>query len=533
MSRLSINARLALPGLMLLSRDLFFDSIKDEELLSKYLADTIKCFKRFEVPTDALCSIIENLYSGNYVEVEALRKDITAFVKLLTSDSAVHITLIELFKASSSTMAGDNKAYLVLRDKASLLSSAEILSYFPFEVDTTRQAQALGIVAQYNSEELAKLREEKSPEYKLYLAARKAGKSVVNDYIRLVCRQAGGKLSYATIIKLLEEEKLQHTLPTGFSGYIDEFANLYTLGGRKLAAVPHGCVVVMNGSYDNKADNTYVCTAKSPLAKSAMYVYTADFKQRSKENKFKVVKALSKDISKLRKDWLKLLKPNTPNFEAAVILELVYQTQARIGDEKNATLDKRTQEYKKTYGISTILGSHVWVDGHTIHIQYPGKAAFKGDTIHLQKHVFEHTKENEAVYRWLSIRAGKDEKVFSISAQKVRDLLADLGAPEGTTIHKLRTLKGTLMMQEKIKSHPFKTGKTTATAVSKWLKEEALDVGIQLGHMSGEKYTASTAIAHYIDPVTMMRLYKEARVVAPKTMLKLVGIDPLSLETVK
>lgn len=537
MTKLVVNAKLALPGLVILARSSFFDSLDDSTVAIKYITETQRSFSRLQLDYSSINRTIEELCFNCLSDetVSKTKKFISSFVKQLRGDATANQNVIELYNVVSGVFSGDSKHYATLRDKVSLLCIPELTALFPVRTDITKQSAYLGFVDGFDSETIAKLREEKDPQYKAIVYARKAGKTVVADYIKQYCRASGkNTVYYSDLLSDIDSKQLQHSLPRGFSGYIDEFSQLYTVFGKKISGFPSNATVVMNPQY-NAHDDCYVFTARTEQAKSTTYFYTQDYKNSSKHNKFAVVEQLSKCIDTIRSKWLKKLTLKDPQFEEAMILELIYHTQARIGSTGNATLDKRTGKYLRTYGLSTILKKHYRVLEDCVEFEYPGKAAFKGDTIHLQHHKFyPDSKETRLIYDWLKKHKGEeDARVFSTTAERVRQLLSDLGAPEGASVHKLRTLKGTLMMKERIKRHPFKTEKTSVTAVNKWLKEQALDVGIQLGHMSGEKYTASTAIAHYIDPVAMLRLYREARVAPPKTMLKLVGIDSNSLEIVR
>lgn len=538
LTKLVVNAKLALPGFVILAKSSFFDSIEDTDLTHKHVTETIRSFTRLQFDNTAIKLLIDELYASAVSDdtIATVRKLVAALVKQLRSDATANQNIIELYGVVSGVFAGDSKHYVTLRDKVSVLGIPEITALFPVRVDTSTQEKHLAFVAGFDAEQLAKLREQKDPQYKAVMYARKAGKTVVADYIKQYCRQSGKNLvDYTTLLLNINSKNLAHTLPTGFDGYIDEFSQLYTKYGKKIAGFPSNATVTMNPQY-TASDDCYVFTARTDTAISTTYFYTQDYKNTSKLSKFAVVEQLSKCIDTIRSKWLRKLNLKDPQFEEAAILELIYHTQARIGSSGNATLDKRTGKYLKTYGMSTILHKHYVVEEDHIVFEYPGKAAFKGDTIHLQTHKFyPDTKEGKTLFEWLKKHSSKphDSKVFSATAERVRDLLKDLGAPEGASVHKLRTLKGTLMMKERIKKHPFKQQKTSATAVNKWLKEQALDVGIQLGHMSGEKYTASTAIAHYIDPVAMLRLFRDAGIAPPKTMLKLVGIDDYSIEAIK
>lgn len=533
MTRLVINAKLAIPGLVTFAYDVYNDTYS-EELVMKYVPDLVKSFSRFT--KSGISSFIEEYYCTYDISdsnIKLLRALVLDFVKQLRTDVSVNANLVELFTLASSVIGGNEKAYFSLRDKISIIPQRDVVMLFPLDVDTEIQGEKLEYLATYTQEEIKQLREDKSDKYKDILRAKKAIKQVTTTFIRQYVRERGLLVAYDKLISALTAANIEHSLPAGFVGYIDEFCGLYTLEKKKLAITPYNCVITMNPKYDAKLDNTYVCQAKSSEAKNYTAVYTANFKKEATAKKFKAVKDLTSSINTVRNNWLSCLLPTNKDFESAIVLELIYATQARLGSKQNATLDKATQKYKRTYGISTILNTHITINDRSITIKYPGKAAFKGDIHHYQIHEIGREEIHPQIYSFLLKRAAIQGPVFKVSQQKVRDLLQACGAPEGVTVHKLRTLKGTGMMTERIAKHPFKNTKTSTSAVTKWLKEQALDVGITLGHMSGEKYTSSTAIAHYIDPVTMLKLYKEARVMPTKAMLKLLHIDTTTIESVE
>lgn len=530
MSRLTINAKLALPSLALIAKQVYLNTPPNEQLFVLHGAKLLEVFTRFNISTENTKAVLEQCINNEYISedlVAAFTKDINAFLTLLKADSDSHQTLLDLFSYVKGSLKGTDSKFVALRNKISYLKNSDLNAEFPlaFIVD---QSPYLAIIEKYRDVVLSELRENNPEEYKILQNAKKQTKDIFLNFVRNYVRNIGSLVNYDTMLSVLQQHNIVNTLPQEFKGYIDEHCNLYTLGRLKLYSVPHNCEVIMNPSYNIKTDNAYVCSAKSALAKNYTLIYTEQYKNAARDKKFTAVKNLKKSIKDLRAGWVKHLIPTSKYFEEAIILELIYTTQARIGNKNNATVDKRSGKARQTYGISTILNEHFSIEDGILHIKYPGKAAFKGDHIHYQEHKVEPiNKELELIINWFAVN--NRPKVFSTTDAKTRAFFKSLNPPEYVTIHKLRTLQGTLMMQERIKHHPFTGAKNSTAKVTKWLKDEALDVGKQLGHMSGEKYTAATAIAHYIDPATMMRIYREAGVLPTKTMLKLVGADMESL----
>jgi len=508
-----------LPGLILLAAYVFFDEIPDSDAgeAATLFHETAAALEASGFSRAAFCQVAGSLLANEDIEensLTALIADNLAIRKAIQSSDTI-ADYITLLKNISSLMKGNEKAFELVDKALVIVSNQTVSNLFP---------------------------------------------SRNNLRLFLRNKSEGGLVPYRLAYQ--HREELQEKYPSNFEGFIDELGRLYTKHKKLINGVPINSTITMNPNYSQK-DDTHVFIAKPENAISSVYYYTVDYKKRSTKEKFKAVKQLSIDIKDMRAQWLKILNSEATfaehkgaQFEEAMILELIYQVQARIGSNSNKTKDKRTEEYLKTYGMSTILCEHVEIvrpynpkslskKEIELHFKYPGKAAFKGDVIHYQQHVFIPERTNKIIVKWFEARLGgyltKDKmgrhsrgkqkkilsnkepaaQVFSTSADKVRQLFSDLGAADGVSVHKLRTLKGTMMMTTKLKSHPFTKHNATQTKVTKWLREEALQVGIQLGHMSGEKYTAATAIAHYIDPVLLTKLYKDLDLVIPKTFAKL------------
>lgn len=339
---------------------------------------------------------------------------------------------------------------------------------------------------------------------------------------------------------------LVHNFVSGFKGFVDDKGFLYTTAKRKVAGSPNGGKALMNPAYDAENDIGYVFKADIKDALTQPYYFTENHKSRASKKKFSAVNTLADDISGIRKKWIGIIRSgdaeedeNDLDFLSAMILEIIYQTQARIGSMNNATKDKKTGEYKQTFGLTTIQMRHLRQIGAGLSITYEGKAAFKGEKVHKQKHILDKN-ENLTLKKivgilleWKADRRS-NEYVFqtakggAISPIYVNRLFKRLGA--NTTVHKLRTLKGTLMMNEIVAKNPWKAPKKNAASsneVMSWLKSKAEAIGKQLGHTAGGTVTGNTAIQNYCDPNTMATLFKDANVMIHPTILKLTSADAM------
>ena len=97
-----------------------------------------------------------------------------------------------------------------------------------------------------------------------------------------------------------------------------------------------------------------------------------------------------------------------------------------------------------------------------------------------------------------------------MSSAQINRYMQSIGFPKGFTVHKLRTARGTEMAISILKSCPYKKGDGTKdTVIHKWLENELLKIGEELGHMSGDKITSSTAIQNYISPEILADFYNK------------------------
>lgn len=334
------------------------------------------------------------------------------------------------------------------------------------------------------------------PQHQEYLDMRRQRKAVYDKAIANVVRSSGEHLlDVAEIRKRLGAT--QHDIPEWFVGKMDDKGNFYTEAGLQLLNKPIG-IGEMNPKYRPDDDNAYVCKYKAPFAQNFTNVQTIKSRTEGRVESFSIIQGMLPDMPKWVKKWLPDLAkgPGTLRGTAATICEVIYQTSARIGSTKAATAGETT------YGISTLLRKHLNLNETRVIMKYAGK---KGGA---QKHVIKFNEQRtemlgESVHEFC-FEKKPTEYVFTfrgkpISNSHINGYLRELGFPEGFTIHKFRKLRGTGMAMELMKKCPFGPRAKDAD-VNAWIEKQCLHIGKELGHMSGENVTATTAIANYIDP---------------------------------
>lgn len=99
------------------------------------------------------------------------------------------------------------------------------------------------------------------------------------------------------------------------------------------------------------------------------YIYSREFVQKNSEAKFKIVEQMEKDLPVMRKQAAADRKAGTPE---AFLFKLEDLTCIRVGS------DKDTGAEKKAYGLTTLRGEHVKVEGDLIKLEFPAKGGESG-----------------------------------------------------------------------------------------------------------------------------------------------------------
>jgi DNA topoisomerase IB len=291
-------------------------------------------------------------------------------------------------------------------------------------------------------------------------------------------------------------------------------------------------VVEMNPQYDAKTDSQWVFFTRQADGKPGGYYYTVDYRKNADTTKFASVEDLKDKIKSVRAKWLPLLKQGikSPQHVGATILEILLQFSARIGTVGNAAGGQ------STYGISTLRVKHVYPqpNGNMV-IRYNGKDGV------VQKHVLAKTNPyHKLVIANLSVlmldKAPTDllftfkrpnGKQLQINATMVNRMFRSLGAGD-VTIHKLRTLRGTMLFQEEMDKNAARIFDRKTPLTEKQAKEVfvklAEKVGALLGHIrsvsGGTKVTGATALASYIDVRVQLDYWTRLNMRPPAALLK-------------
>lgn len=207
------------------------------------------------------------------------------------------------------------------------------------------------------------------------------------------------------------------------------------------------------------------------------YVYAEKFKQSQQAKKFDRVKTLQSRFDQFVAANEKNLKgADLHKRELAAAALLIIDMGLRPGGESDTKADK------KAYGATTLESQHVVTgkDGST-RLRFVGK---KGVNIDLPV-------ENATLAKDLQARAKKGGQLFpGISSVNLLRYIVDLTG--GAKTKDLRTLKGTSIANDMVKSMP---APTSATAYKKAVKQVAETVAQKLGN------TPIVALQSYINPV--------------------------------
>ena len=115
----------------------------------------------------------------------------------------------------------------------------------------------------------------------------------------------------------------------------------------------------------SKTESTQV-TAKDEKGRT-QYLYHPMWNMLAKQSKYERMKKFSTKIDKFITHIQKeLTKPKSPNYTMVIMFMLLYKTHLRVGCEQYVIKNK-------TYGLTTLLGKHVKLEGNTIRLSFIGK----------------------------------------------------------------------------------------------------------------------------------------------------------------
>ena len=289
---------------------------------------------------------------------------------------------------------------------------------------------------------------------------------------------------------------------------------------QKIDALPvPGSKVRLNPHFNPKTGLPYafhyqVPNTRNPdMWKTAKVVAVNDKRRTDKDHK--VVSAIPL-IPTVRPRWVAdLMSKDIHKATLGAMVETMYTVAPRPGTPGNKA------DGKDTYGFSTLQVGHVKRVKNGFSVSYLGKDAKP------QKHLIEtNTREGARVGKVIEhLMKGKKPSDYlwsvrgdRVTSTEINDYLKSKGWP--LTGHKFRNVRGTELMMARLAASRLPKG-ATATQAAQHVKDLALDVGKMLGHYSGEKPTANTALKSYIAPSVLHQWFAARKINSPNWVPKL------------
>jgi hypothetical protein len=147
----------------------------------------------------------------------------------------------------------------------------------------------------FATDERLKLKENNPDVFKEFMRLRKEFNMTWKNQLRnLVIDSKKPMIDYKSAVDTLNGLQLEHTLPKGFDGLIDQNGALYTKAGKAIKGVPgYGFSIQMNPNYDPQKDDQFVFTTINPEGKRSQHVYTEAYNKKGTQKKFEKVANLS------------------------------------------------------------------------------------------------------------------------------------------------------------------------------------------------------------------------------------------------
>lgn len=359
-------------------------------------------------------------------------------------------------------------------------------------------------------EQVAALKAKNAEAFKTYSKLRIQARDIALNFTRLFVRQSGKPfVSVKDLEAAYKKNKIVNSIPTGFTGNIDEASNLVTSEGLPIQGIGLALKVEMNPKYKPKEDNAYVLKFWTGTQWQNAYTnnYIETHRAKKKEKK---LTDLQDNYSVYRKKWLADMKGKESREKyCAAAIETIFLTGGRKGDAGNESVDRATGAKVKTHGITTLLVSHVSFSGDSVKLAYTGKGMSPQD--YVIKGVNADNKKLITIIKGLTKDKKDSDPLWTFKGKQIpTTAVSKYWKSLGTTatLHSVRHLLGTKIAADVLKDCPLKKG-VSQTEAEKWFKEAMKKVGEQLGHHSGEKVTATTALKNYVDPSLQKDFFKK------------------------
>lgn len=455
------------------------------------------------------------LYKKDEQSRASVAKLLSAFAAWIRTDSVGAFSFIEKMSASTVFPTWVSGAFVKdLGDQSKVKKTLKTL------VKKMTGREAIGFAS---PEEAAAAKEKDLETYKAYLRARKEFTDIWKTFLSNVVRGSGKKtMPYVKVLKEMAAAGVEHNLPDGFTGNIDAVGKWYSQYDELLGSTPPQKNmfprVKMNPAY-TEGSPVWVFQAMREDGTPGNYGYTLAAVKRTVADKFQKVRDFVPMVPKIRAKWVAQIKTfdrSNPANVACVVLELLYQTMARIGGST-------------AFGMAVLLKKHYApsVGGFTLKYlgkdEVPTKHVIKGNDplskliVKIVAELAADKKPNDPLFSFTS-KSGVEKR---ITPALVNAVFRRMGA-SGVSVHKLRTYHGTRIFQEEVakiyKKYP--TVKTPQQAME-LLKLAATVVGKNLNHVRTTKdgstqATPATAISAYIDFSAQIAFFVHYRMPLPK-----------------
>jgi len=419
---------------------------------------------------------------------------------------------IAMLKALRSYLSTDSESALAfIRKNASLMGPKLAARFLPPVEKSDHEALArtvkslVGRNGKHLTLEEAQLAKETNPKlFDKYKELRKAHNTEFKALLTQFVRESGKKLvPYESAYDFAIKNGFTHSMVPGFTGQIDDQGRWFTSEGELITGVPNLSTythVIMNDGEDPEAQWTFKAVKKDG---GVAYGYTANFKRGQALHKYEKVADLMKNIDGIRKKWLQhVLHFDITKKEsvAAVVLEILYSFAARVGSEPGR-------------GVGTLLVKNSSETQQGVNLAYLGKDSIptkhiiKSSTNAASAAVVEALKQlraDKTPSSFLFTAEPREGKFVRVTPSDINAAFHTFGAPQGVSVHKLRTCRGTTLFGQLCEKDATKRPPSTEKEALARYKDMTEQVGKLLNHKRGvgtdtESVTGTTASLNYID----------------------------------